>query len=165
MLPVATHWVGDDDGIPLCPGCLEPLTTPCHFCSVCATPVTAYAATAPLEQVWALGTFVSRLLSRRPNKLVITGTALLAFPGCVTLFSVLFDLARMVVLPFAAYEAAFFFLVAAIPGVLLQGLYILLMVRVWRTRERSSPCGTCGYDLTGNESGTCPECGEAIGEA
>ena len=23
-------------------------------------------------------------------------------------------------------------------------------------------CEGCGYDLTGNTSGTCPECGEAI---
>jgi hypothetical protein len=25
------------------------------------------------------------------------------------------------------------------------------------------PCGSCGYDLTGNLSGTCPECGNLIG--
>ena len=24
-------------------------------------------------------------------------------------------------------------------------------------------CGACGYDLTGNVSGACPECGEAVG--
>ncbi len=23
-------------------------------------------------------------------------------------------------------------------------------------------CGSCGYDLTGNESGICPECGERL---
>lgn len=26
-------------------------------------------------------------------------------------------------------------------------------------------CGSCGYDLTGNVSGTCPECGTAIRKA
>ena len=26
-------------------------------------------------------------------------------------------------------------------------------------------CQACGYDLTGNESGTCPECGTSVGEA
>jgi len=26
-------------------------------------------------------------------------------------------------------------------------------------------CGGCGYDLRGNRSGACPECGRAIGEA
>jgi hypothetical protein len=30
------------------------------------------------------------------------------------------------------------------------------------TRRRTSNCVDCGYDLTGNESGTCPECGAAI---
>ncbi len=31
----------------------------------------------------------------------------------------------------------------------------------WR-RRRKGLCLTCGYDLTGNVSGICPECGEAI---
>ena len=32
----------------------------------------------------------------------------------------------------------------------------------WRDRRRISPghCQKCGYDLTGNVSGVCPECGE-----
>ena len=29
-------------------------------------------------------------------------------------------------------------------------------------RQRKGECIGCGYDLTGNESGKCPECGEAI---
>ena len=31
-------------------------------------------------------------------------------------------------------------------------------LRRWRRRKRGQ-CINCGYDLTGNESGTCPECG------
>ena len=33
----------------------------------------------------------------------------------------------------------------------------------WRDRRRRSPtaCRSCGYDLTGNVSGVCPECGVA----
>ncbi|MFH1419849.1 MAG: hypothetical protein ABII12_16365 [Planctomycetota bacterium] len=33
----------------------------------------------------------------------------------------------------------------------------------WRDRRRIPPghCEKCGYDLTGNESGKCPECGTA----
>ena len=30
-----------------------------------------------------------------------------------------------------------------------------------RRRSDASACQGCGYDLTGNESGVCPECGEA----
>jgi hypothetical protein len=35
---------------------------------------------------------------------------------------------------------------------------------VWRNRRRIPPghCRTCGYNLTGNVSGACPECGERI---
>lgn len=34
----------------------------------------------------------------------------------------------------------------------------------WRDRSRIPPgcCHNCGYDLTGNVSGVCPECGGAI---
>ncbi|MDB5330373.1 MAG: hypothetical protein JWP03_1524 [Phycisphaerales bacterium] len=30
-------------------------------------------------------------------------------------------------------------------------------------RKLNGLCLTCGYDLTGNVSGTCPECGEEVG--
>lgn len=35
-------------------------------------------------------------------------------------------------------------------------------VRRWR-RQRKGQCVKCGYNLTGNVSGVCPECGEQIG--
>jgi hypothetical protein len=31
-----------------------------------------------------------------------------------------------------------------------------------RRRPRKGPCVKCGYNLTGNESGICPECGTRI---
>lgn len=36
----------------------------------------------------------------------------------------------------------------------------------WRDRRRfpAGCCSACGYDLTGNVSGTCPECGQAVAE-
>jgi hypothetical protein len=36
----------------------------------------------------------------------------------------------------------------------------------WRDRRRIPPghCRECGYNLTGNVSGVCPECGERVGE-
>lgn len=50
----------------------------------------------------------------------------------------------------------------------LVALAILLLIPVailWRLdRPRIPPghCATCGYDLTGNTSGRCPECGEPV---
>jgi len=32
-------------------------------------------------------------------------------------------------------------------------------------RQALQPCGKCGYDLQGNKSGVCPECGTAAGAA
>ena len=67
------------------------------------------------------------------------------------------------------------------PGVLMAGILVLtvpwwvllpaLIVYgggvyvVWRRVRPPEPghCRECGYDLTGNESGTCPECGNRIG--
>lgn len=49
--------------------------------------------------------------------------------------------------------------VAAIPcGILAWGAL------ADRCRNRAGGCAYCGYDLTGNVSGVCPECGEATGE-
>jgi len=35
----------------------------------------------------------------------------------------------------------------------------------WNKRRKLGPgaCAACGYDLTGNESGVCPECGAGEG--
>jgi hypothetical protein len=40
-----------------------------------------------------------------------------------------------------------------------------LAFRFWRgkARRRKGACLRCGYDLTGNVSGVCPECGTSIG--
>lgn len=42
-------------------------------------------------------------------------------------------------------------------------VFILGPLCRWR-RRRMGMCLSCGYDLTGNESGTCPECGIEIAE-
>jgi hypothetical protein len=46
------------------------------------------------------------------------------------------------------------------------GVYCLLtLLRAWRTRaehrrrRQAGRCAKCGYDLTGNVTGVCPECG------
>jgi len=43
---------------------------------------------------------------------------------------------------------------------------VIFFIRSYRRRRVNRyvlrPCDRCGYDLQGNESGTCPECGTAI---
>ncbi|MCH7813714.1 MAG: hypothetical protein IID40_06800 [Planctomycetes bacterium] len=66
-------------------------------------------------------------------------------------------------IPFAWPDAVFTLLcdltvsaLVALPGV---------VVAVLIARRRPYPrghCRRCGYDLTGNESGLCPECGKAV---
>jgi len=43
-------------------------------------------------------------------------------------------------------------------------LVVSIAVLRWRQRSRGIPedCNVCGYDLTGNVSGICPECGTPI---
>ena len=37
---------------------------------------------------------------------------------------------------------------------------VAVLVRAWNTRHRGPRhCPRCGYDLTGNTTGVCPECG------
>ncbi len=47
-------------------------------------------------------------------------------------------------------------------GVIIAFLSSLLAVRLIAKRDVVGGCEACGYDLQGNESGTCPECGEAV---
>jgi hypothetical protein len=47
------------------------------------------------------------------------------------------------------------------------GLLALATFALWWRERRPFPagrCRTCGYDLTGNVSGRCPECGGALGD-
>lgn len=43
-------------------------------------------------------------------------------------------------------------------------LGVVAAVSIWmrRRRHRAGCCETCGYDLTGNLSGQCPECGTRV---
>jgi len=48
-------------------------------------------------------------------------------------------------------------LVLSIPAIFLWKL-------TWRRRFPTGHCQHCGYDLTGNVSGVCPECGESVSQ-
>jgi hypothetical protein len=48
----------------------------------------------------------------------------------------------------------------ALGGIL--GVLLYLQVRIWRRWGVVGVCLNCGYNLTGNVSGVCPECGEPV---
>jgi hypothetical protein len=51
-----------------------------------------------------------------------------------------------------------------LPFLLLAGYPAFAITKHWITpnlRRRAGKCVACGYSLVGNESGTCPECGES----
>jgi hypothetical protein len=50
-------------------------------------------------------------------------------------------------------------------GSALAGVAALLLWLERRARPRKGGCDVCGYDLTGNTSGICPECGTPLPEA
>lgn len=53
---------------------------------------------------------------------------------------------------------------AALAAAVLPARWIVLYRGRWRreARRRAGCCLTCGYNLAGNASGTCPECGTPI---
>jgi hypothetical protein len=52
-------------------------------------------------------------------------------------------------------------MVTHLMGLIVSGLADLFLKRL-RRFVNPQECRTCGYDLTGNTSGTCPECGTSV---
>jgi hypothetical protein len=86
-------------------------------------PVSFYATSGPLEQVWALGYLVNRLLSNRPTTFTLLGTWLIATPIILALAPAAVGLALAPAL--STIE-----LFGAIPWLLIAGLHLLLTLRV-----------------------------------
>jgi hypothetical protein len=65
----------------------------------------------------------------------------------------------------AAQKAVILAFLALVPPLLILA-GALFSRRLWKAADRLRPglCRSCGYDLTGNVSGVCPECGGASGE-
>ncbi len=51
-----------------------------------------------------------------------------------------------------------------LPVAICGGLLVCRMAFKYRQPEEQRRCSACGYNLTGNVSGTCPECGAAVPE-
>jgi len=63
----------------------------------------------------------------------------------------------------AGHVDPFFPIALVVGGVFATGIAVLIGIPfAVRRRARFGQCQKCGYDLTGNVSGVCPECGSLI---
>ncbi len=68
------------EGNALCTACLEANPPSEHFCRKCGAPLSSYATTAPLEQIYSLGWMYRRSLSQPTRPIVLTGIWLILGP-------------------------------------------------------------------------------------
>ncbi len=111
-----------------CPHCLAVMPPAAHFCTACGMPLTAHAMIGPMEQVWAFGWFINRLLSGRPSLLAVIGTWVIGLHGVLALVGMVLA----IVLPTRSGlpTAHGFVFEGEALGVLISVLYMLLVVRV-----------------------------------
>lgn len=60
----------ESDGMELCLSCMAPNDTGVPFCAKCGAPMTSYAATGPLEHIFAEG-FAYRQAAERPRSFIV----------------------------------------------------------------------------------------------
>ena len=65
-------------------------------------------------------------------------------------------------LPGTPFGAAYLAAVAIVDATLIVWGIRILQRSKREERRKSGFCEQCGYNLTGNTSGTCPECGMAV---
>ena len=68
-----------------------------------------------------------------------------------------------IVLPQAVPDRAYWMITRALTVALiaLPGLIVAVVIAATGRRPAPNRCRACGYDLAGNTSARCPECGEA----
>ncbi|HPF37816.1 MAG TPA: hypothetical protein P5081_10725 [Phycisphaerae bacterium] len=106
--------------------------------------------------------FCSRPLRTVGETLVLSAGAALVFQSARTLLQVYFGLAQLTSIRLGLRLVVSFF-----EGWLVLSMLLLVgrgIVRRLSIVPYLGKCVHCDYDLKGNASGTCPECGEAIHE-
>ena len=96
-------------------------------------PITSHATIGPMEQVWALGWLINRLLAQRPSAFALVGTWVLAVPAALGLLGIPFTVAIA-----AGTDVFGDVLLSGIPGFLCSLCYVLLAGRVTLSYFRHS---------------------------
>jgi len=128
--------------------------------------VTFYASLPPSDAAYGTGPF--------SEPLVIPLMSMVAFAGGMIVWPFYYTCLRQkrlhVALPIVT-AATVLWIVLATPFSILVGFFgsfavliVSLQTCYWALSEcyGPEPCSKCGYDLTGNVSGVCPECGESL---
>jgi hypothetical protein len=113
--------VPDEDERQLCLNCLSPNSPLANFCADCGAPLSSYAATGPLERVFAEGHVYRRAVAEPKSLLVVIGVWVL-FGMTVTAG----------IMPFLLTPDD-----AGVPGLLMALLLVPISVAViWKTTRR-----------------------------
>jgi hypothetical protein len=136
-----------------CPAILNKLA---KICPACGSPVSA-ACLASLRGAFRCRQCGSVLCcSYRRWIWCLPGIALASAAGSAHVCDYLVPPLR------GATELLVHVVIAACIGGLLGVLTGWLLIQIRVRYRRGEQCTRCGYDLTGNLSGRCPECGERI---
>ncbi|HWB58916.1 MAG TPA: zinc ribbon domain-containing protein [Chthoniobacteraceae bacterium] len=81
MPPETPGEISDPGEKQLCAKCLEPNDPNANFCVKCGVPLSSYAATGPLEQVFAQGDLYRSAANRPVKFIVFLGVWLLFMPA------------------------------------------------------------------------------------
>lgn len=90
---------------------------------------------------------------------------LLAGMGGLFIWQIVSDCRENDAIGFYRESPSRLFLVLVLSAVSLAGVVTVERIQRWREdAKRNAPpsCAACGYNLTGNISGVCPECGRQI---
>jgi hypothetical protein len=88
-------------------------------------PLTVYSTVAPLEQVWAFGWFINRLLSGRPSRLALIGSWAIALPSLLSMAALVLSIVAEPSILSSGSGLGYLS-----PTLLFQILYLMLVVRV-----------------------------------
>ena len=116
-----------------CPHCLGEVAEQSHFCDACGMPITSHSTIGPMEQVWALGWLINRLLSRRPSAFVVVGVWFMAIPSLPVFLMVPMSI------HFSVQSHSMWGGLTGLVSLLVSGCYLLLAVRVTLSYLRRPP--------------------------
>jgi hypothetical protein len=107
------------------------------------------------------------MLRVRKNHLIRVTACLIAIAGLLTYIASQYRRVFVEITSFPSAGPILLPYVAGVGSLVVLGVFLFTLVKLCREWRRKPPglCEKCGYDLTGNVSGVCPECGRSVAES